>query len=132
MTKLWGVPQAEIREAWPMVEYILAKGLEVTTRMTLESVEKALRDGDQQLWVAWDQMSIYAVGITEVYQTPHSKICCIVFATGEIDALIEHIETIEAWAKDLDCTGIEILGRRGWARKLDGYDATLTLLEKAI
>ena len=54
----------------------------------------------------------------------------------EIEATSEHIKLlvkdIEKYAKEHWMSHIDILGREGWERALDGYDRQAVLLRKKI
>ncbi len=120
---------------WPRYAHHLER-LERETGLVLAS---AIRDdlcaGMKQLWGYQTDERIEGVAITQVYDTPRGK-CCEVYgacgtesAPGQIAAIIDEIEK---WAGRIGCTRTRLLGRKGWARKLDGYEQTGIILEKEI
>ncbi len=103
---------------------VLAQAIRIDLRMSLK-----------QLWGFKVGDRIEGVAVTQVYETPRGK-CCEVYgacgtesAPGQIAAIINEIEK---WAAEIGCTRTRLLGRRGWARKLDGYEQTGIILEKEI
>ena len=56
--------------------------------------------------------------------------CC---TTDDINNWLEPIqETIEKFAKHNNCNSIEVAGRKGWARKLKGYEQKIYLFSKEL
>lgn len=86
-----------------------------------------------QLWGIHDG-DLKAVAVTEIIIYPKIKRLRIVLIGGhEIDfweALAE--KTFNDFAKEKGCSGIEILGRRGWVRRLEkyGYQELETIVVK--
>ncbi len=131
MTYLWGVPEADIKKGWPLAAPLLAEGLKKSDRLTLEDVREGVTAGEQQLWIAWVEDQIRAVGVTEIYETSIRRVCSVVFATGDLEILAEHMPMIEDWAKASQCDRIEMLGRR-WSGVLPGFEETHVLTEKTL
>jgi len=53
-------------------------------------------------------------------------------AGGNMDELVEAEKKIVPWAKSHGCSGMEIIGRKGWERQLKDYNAASTVLIKEI
>lgn len=130
MTELWGVQQEQARTGLNFAHEVLLAGLNGSERYSLADIEDGVIAGDLQLWIAWKDHSIVkAVGVTELFDTKTTKVACIVYGTGDLDVLMSHIGTIEAWAEAMGRT-VEIFGRPGWDRKLPAYQIKHVLLEK--
>jgi len=100
---------------------------------TTDDILKGLIFDKFQLFISWENKVESAV-ITEVAQYPQKKICRYFLAGGNnINNWLEPIqETIEKFAKHNNCNSIEVAGRKGWARKLKGYEQKIYLFNKEI
>lgn len=47
-----------------------------------------------------------------------------------MDELMEAEKNICVWARELGCTSMEIIGRKGWERQLSDYTASAVVLVK--
>ena len=74
-----------------------------------------------------------AAAVTQVLRYPAAKWLVILFCGGKELRLwgASGIRTIEDWANQNGCGGVEIIGRRGWARAL-GYEATASIMERTL
>ncbi len=86
-----------------------------------------------QLFISWEDYVESAV-ITEIAQYPQKKICRYFLAGGNnMDNWLEPIQKeIEKFAKHNNCNSIEVAGRKGWARKLKGYEQKIYLFSKEL
>ena len=131
---LAGVPSAEIDNVWDKVEPFLQR-LEPRAHgdWTVGDIYAALKDARMQLWVSVRACKLIGVSITKIKKLPNKTVCLIVGAVGdEIDVWKHHRKEIEPWARDNGCTEMEIIGRRGWIKKLPDYEETYTVLRKKI
>lgn len=124
-------PDETIR-LWPKFRHHLER-LEHESGLVLASEIRAhLASGTMQIW-GFEEGVILGVAVTEILQTPKGPCCWIYGAAGtesrkgQIDAIMSSIET---WARSTGCTRVMLQGRRGWLRKLDGYQQTGVILEK--
>jgi hypothetical protein len=88
-----------------------------------------------QLWNAMDDNKIHAIGITEIIQYPHTKVCRVLAATGEdLKILKEMMPKLEEWAKEIGCAWIEPVCRPGYekALKTQGFKKQHIILEKKL
>lgn len=88
-----------------------------------------------QLWNAVEDNKIYAIGITEVMQYPHAKVCRLLCATGEDSNLwTDLLPKLEEWAKEIGCAYLEPVCRPGWQKflKKAGYTVQHYILEKKL
>ena len=94
---------------------------------SLVDVVDAIKDGSAQFFPLEN-----SVIVTEVVDYPKKAVCRIWLAGGEMDELIEAEKSIVEWAKSHGCSGMEIIGRKGWERQLKDYNAASTVLIKEI
>ena len=87
-----------------------------------------LRNDQAQFWPAENSAMI-----TEIVGYPNGSHCRIWLAGGEYDELrgLERDRVIP-WARSRGCRRIELVGRKGWARRLKDYDEVAVVLAKEI
>lgn len=84
--------------------------------------------GKAQFWPVGEASVI----VTEVVDYPQKSICRIWLAGGNMDELIEAEKDICEWAKEQGCSGMEIIGRKGWEKQLREYRSTSVVLTKEL
>lgn len=94
---------------------------------TFEDVYDRILDGKLQLWPAER-----GCAVTEIVVYPKKKVLHVFLAGGEMDQIIDMIDSAVAWSKTQGCTSMTISGRHGWKRVLEkhGYKTVMTVLEK--
>ena len=70
--------------------------------------------------------------VTEIVDYPQKSTCRIWLAGGDMDELIEAEKQICQWAKEQGCSGMEIIGRKGWERQLKDYSPASIVLTKEL
>lgn len=90
---------------------------------TLQDVMLAVAEGKAQFFPL-DKSAI----VTEIVDYPQKAMCRIWLAGGDLDELIDAEVALGAWAKTQGCDGMEIIGRRGWSRKLENYRESAVVL----
>tara|TARA_R100001082_G_C4365746_1_gene161845 strand:- start:608 stop:997 length:390 start_codon:yes stop_codon:yes gene_type:complete len=125
------VPKEDIHFIWNEVESLIKKALDDC--YTTDDILKGLIFDKFQLFISWENKVESAV-ITEVAQYPQKKVCRYFLAGGSnMNNWLEPIQkTIEKFAKHNNCNSIEVAGRKGWARKLKGYEQKIYLFNKEI
>lgn len=73
-----------------------------------------------------------SVIVTEIVDYPKKAVCRIWLAGGDMGELIKAEKELVKWAKDHGCSGMEIIGRKGWERQLKDYSPASTVLTKEI
>lgn len=122
------VPPGHIHEAWPSVAGYVQNALEYTDgRYELEDVFEMIESGGFLLWIAFDKEHIKGCVITQMMQYPRKRFLGCPFVTGDEFSSWKQpmFETLQRFARDNDCVGLEATARLGWARvfKDDGYEA---------
>lgn len=128
------VPVEHVDGCWGKIEGFVEKAAKYTYgRYTATNIYDLVKDGDYQLWVAFDGVGIKGAVITNVVTYPQRKLLCMQFCGG-VD-LTEWKEPMLAllrrFAKDIGCDGIESTARPGWAKifQNDGYAANWVTFE---
>ena len=95
---------------------------------TAHDILDLLRNDQAQFWPAENSAMI-----TEIVGYPNGSHCRIWLAGGEYDELrgLERDRVIP-WARSRGCRRIELVGRKGWARRLKDYDEVAVVLAKEI
>jgi len=127
------VPEKDIHIIWNEVEPLIKKALDDT--YSARDILDGLVKNSFQLFISWEKKVESAV-ITEVVQYPQKKILRYFLAGAEGNNLNNWLEPIqqeiEKFAKLNNCQAIEVAGRKGWARKLKGYEQKIYLFNKEL
>lgn len=94
---------------------------------TIADVLRLVAEGEAQFWAFPD-----AAIITEVIRYPQRVALRFWLAGGNLDTLSEAEPKVIEWGKKWGCDAVEIIGRRGWHRALEGYQAKSTIMVKDI
>ena len=127
-----GIPSFQVEAIWPSIEALIGRALaECGGWYTPESVKCAALLGDMQIWVISRGKWVLGVGVTEIRNYPSGARVAWIFAlAGEsFDLWAHHLETVRSWAKAQGCKSVAVNGRKGWARKLNGWRELSVVLE---
>lgn len=98
---------------------------------TLASVFEMLASGEAQ---AWCVDGLYAVTTINTY--PAHKTCCVWFMGGKMEqaSLEKGLQLVSDFARHNGCAGLEVMGRRGWVRRLAslGFTESYTVVHKPL
>ena len=94
---------------------------------TADDVLKIIVSGDAQFWPFAD-----AAIVTEIIRYPQKTVLRFWLAGGNLETLTKAEPEIIRWSRRWGCQGVEIFGRRGWVRALNGYKPTSTIMIKDI
>jgi hypothetical protein len=133
------VPYGELHKFIPLFTPILWKSELVSNgRSSVDDIIKFLYTGEMNLWAIFDDetRAIYGYVVTEIKQYPQSKLLVLQYCAGDPGAIEASgdlvFETLENFAKDGGCDGLEFFGRPGWgpfARKF-GCTTQTVIYEK--
>lgn len=113
---------------WAIAAPMLEKALAYQKEHDIVDVRQAIEAGNAQLWCG-DK----SVLVTELIAFPRRKVCRVWLAAGDKTELVEAmLPDVEAWAAEKGCAAVEVVGRKGWARLLDGYTQPAVCLSKEI
>lgn len=121
-----------LSELWPHALPHLKRFAEETLLIDPEQLYKDILENQKQLWMFEDDGKVILAVVTEIWRAQLGQICTIKIAAGTCghDVLRGVCDEIENWARNEGCVGIEICGRKGWSRVLDGFKQTGVILEK--
>ena len=125
------VPEKDLHIIWNEVEPLIKKALDDC--YTTDDILKGLINNSFQLFISWNNKVESAV-VTEVADYPQKRVCRYFLAGGSnMNNWLEPIQQeIEKFAKFNNCQTIEVAGRKGWARKLKGYEQKVYLFNKEL
>lgn len=94
-----------------------------------EDVVRAVLESRMQLWPGKR-----SVAVTEVVKYDRKKVLHIFLAGGEMDELIDMIDSAAEWGRTQGCTSLTMAGRKGWERVLNshGFNPVMIVLEREI
>tara|TARA_X000000950_G_scaffold53595_1_gene63666 strand:+ start:263 stop:664 length:402 start_codon:yes stop_codon:yes gene_type:complete len=126
------VPSEDVEFIWSQIKPLLEKALDET--YTIGDIYKGLLDDRMQLFISWNDERVESAVVTEIAQYPQSKVLRYFLAGGtNLDNWLERIQKIiEKFAKQENCTHLEVAGRKGWVKKLKGFRVKAYLLNKEI
>lgn len=122
------VPKDHVLAAWPHISEHMRRAAEYTGgRYLPDDVLSLVMDLDYLLWVAFDSSGqIKGAVVTGVIEYPRRKCLHLMFCGGEDGDSwkMPMLTTLQRWAKETGCEGIEALGRFGWQKifKREGYN----------
>ncbi len=124
----------QIDNLWPEYGHHLER-LELHGDVIASALREDLKVSRKQLWGYQQDGKVLGVAVTHILETPRGRACEIYGAAGtesvrgQIDEIMKEIER---WAAAIGCTRVRILGRKGWLRRLHGFQQTGIIMEKAI
>lgn len=128
------VPTEYVDSCWSKIENFIAKAAEYTYgRFSTSNIYDMVKEGDYQLWIAFDEDKFKGAVVTNVVTYPQRKLLCMQFCGGEDlkDWKDQMLAILRRFAKDIGCDGIESTARPGWAKifQNDGYAANWVTFE---
>lgn len=131
--KVIAVLEDDIIKVWPEVEgYMEAAASYTNGKYTADDILETLFKG-RVLWIAFDDSGIKGAVVTCLNQYPRKRYLCMEFCAGDEGYTwkSDMLRTLQSWARDTECDGIEGLGRPGWERifRMDGYVSHLRNFE---
>lgn len=115
------VPYGKLCYAVPaLIEQLHKSELWTRGRATVDDIVRFLYTGQMQFWAVYDPEMLTTDGyvITEIKQYPQCKMLVFQYSAGVFGTLegVGNLmfETLERFAKDAGCAGIEFFGRPGW------------------
>ena len=114
---------AEWRRAAPHIQAALA-------RDGMHSLADVLAEvlSGQAIFVPGEKSAL----VYQIIAYPKGRAIRFWLAGGDLDELQEMEKMLTEQAKALGCDHAEIMGRRGWARALNGYEEAATVLRRKL
>tara|TARA_S200002703_G_scaffold15758_1_gene13401 strand:+ start:8069 stop:8509 length:441 start_codon:yes stop_codon:yes gene_type:complete len=117
-----------VSRVWEEVEPILGKSIgSAHGRYDMKDILKEIVNFEQHLWVVFDEKSkIIAALTTRFVSYPKKKVLAGQFLGGTkiMRWRDPMLSTLENWAKDNSCDGLEMTGRNGFEKVLGPYGWT--------
>jgi len=79
----------------------------------IEDIRRGVANGTYQLWPAKN-----GALITEILSYPNRNVFHVFLGGGELQQLMDMIESVEIYAKTIGCKSVTVSGRDGWVRLL--------------
>lgn len=105
-------------------------------RATIDDILRFVLNGQMFLWAVHENGRAFGHVVTEVKQYPRCKFLTVQYCAGEPHHMQyveeEMFETLESFAKDAGCVGVEFVGRPGWKKTATkyGYDMHSVVYQK--
>jgi hypothetical protein len=95
-------------------------------RAKVDDILRMILIGQMGLWALYDDQVVYGHVVTEIKQYPQCKMLTIQYCAAKPNYM-EHLddlvaETMDRFARDAGCAGIEFVGRPGWRKAAKKYD----------
>lgn len=127
------VDPKRVHEFWPHVKYMLHSAVKRTGLAHTQDLDFDVLSGDGLLWLAWNGEKIEAAATTSLVENDAGLVCLITSCGGEdMKRWLGLLSQIEDYAQKEGCLSVRLLGRKGWARVLDGYETTNVVLERKL
>ena len=90
-----------------------------------EDVVDSVKLGFMQLWSA-----PRGCAITEILTFPRKKVLHVFLAGGELDQVVDMVDSAKYWGKMQGCSSMTLAGRKGWVKALahKGFEHKFTTL----
>jgi hypothetical protein len=102
---------------------MLAPATQAYENISREDVEGGLRSGDFMLFRGAHSLAVVC---------PYGGALRVGLAGGDLEELLEVEQDICSYAIENGFSSVEIIGRPGWERVLDGYERTAVLMRKEL
>jgi hypothetical protein len=120
------VPPGKVIGTLPaLMPYLLESESWTQGRATVDDIVRFILNGQMMLWAVHENGHAYGHVVTEIKQYPRCKFLNMQYCAGEPHHMqyIEDVafETLERFALDAGCVGIEFVGRPGWRKTATKY-----------
>lgn len=110
---------------WPRCAVWLEPALDGT--YGIDDVRADIDAGRAQLWPLER-----SAAVTRIHDCPKQSILRIWLAGGAMDDLLANMWKLEAFAREVGCTAIELEGRRGWERVMPDFELVSVTLRRSV
>jgi hypothetical protein len=127
------VPPGEVARLWPHMSHYIARAMARGGMGRFADVEADVLGANAYLWLALRAGAILAAAVTQVTGEGAERLCTIVACGGHDWPRFGFlIEGLEDYARAEGCAAMEICGRPGWQRRLEGYRTVKAVIRKAL
>lgn len=116
--RVFALKPEEIETCWEDFAVLLNRFEMLCQELTVQQIVEAVRDSKMQFFGLQDAHEVRGFVVTEIQETAKGKVCVLVGACGSAPdedkrQLFSHIE---GWAREIGCTALKVIGRKGWMR----------------
>lgn len=130
-----GILCSEIDSIWDEVKHEIQKALDRDfNRTSIDTVYNSIKNQDNQLWI-YKEEAVSCVFVTSIIKYENAKQLRLLYAggsgwnaflnKGEIDTIMN---IFKRFALSKNCSEIEIWGREGWMKIIDGLNKSYTVM----
>lgn len=132
----FAVQPKDVGHIEPWLRPFLDRFAEETALVSADDVIEQAKRADAQLWSYYDGEKFRGVIATRIHTTMAGRLCNLWVCVGlDADDLIDGmLGEIETWARSIGCHALEVVGRKGWSRKLEprGFEKEAVVLVKRL
>lgn len=111
-----------------MIRELLQKALDRSLGvLSVDDVLTKIARQEMQLWECPN-----SVAVTQISRLPQKTVANIALAAGDLNELLDLVPLIEDWAKTQGADVVTVVGRKGWAKALSGYQEQAVFLAKPL
>lgn len=126
------VSQDQVGQAYQELAHYFERDRLENHRATQEDEYHLVLSGDAQLWISIDDGAVTGAAITRIFDYPQAPTLVILTMAGDGSDWNTLIQDLELFAANAGCTHLEIMGRRGWLRRLSGFEESFTTICKRL
>ncbi len=127
------VPPDQVARLWPHIAHYIARAMARGGMGRFADVEADVLAANAYLWVATEAGAILAAAVTKVTGEGRARVCTIVACGGHDWPRFGFlIAGLENYARAEGCAAVEICGRPGWQRRLEGYRTVKVVIRKGL
>ncbi len=125
---------SDVAAIWSDVAALLAKVTPHTEgEMEPDDFIEPLTHGEMQLWVSIKNRSvIHTAMVTQIIPYPQKKVLRVIAIAGEDfkELYDEFNDMVESFAIQMECSSMELWGRKGWKKLLPDWKDSYTVFTK--
>ena len=134
---IMGIHADKVDIVWPGVRPLIERALEYADGEThSDDVLCFIRERKMQLWAVFDGPAIIGASVTEIIKYTRKTSVRVAYLAGDnfTEWMAEFDDILAAWGREQKADSIEVVGRKGWGRKLVGlkYKERHVILRKEI
>jgi hypothetical protein len=116
-------------QCWPLAREYIYSAMQKVGLQDARDVEHSVLSGNSLLWIAADGTDVKGAVVTSLVGDVCEIVAC---GSDDIASTVHLIADLEDYARRNGCRAMRIIGRKGWARRLDGYKPRAVILEKEL
>lgn len=129
-----GVPMEEAVRQWGILQRWLSRALDRNPHQpSLDLVLEEVKAKRAQVWVLADEdQRLLGAGVTKIVHEDGLWILRLMLYAGDLpeDEMLNALNELEAWGMLHKVDKFQVLGRRGWVKKLPGFKEAYTAVER--